>query len=180
MRRFRDNAFYVGLAVVVLSALSFYLLCRCHDLFFHGLLYSHGVSWIFIPSGLRLALVLLFGAKGAIGVVLGSLAVGLERAQALELTMAAALISGLAPWLARATCIRFFELKSDLSNLSAKLLLTMAPICALISAVMHQWLYVSAGLSSSFVQGTVVMAIGDLLGIMVVLYALKWAVARRV
>ena len=179
MRAFKDKTLTVGIAAVLLSAASFYLLCKVNDLVFQELVYSHGVSWIFIPSGLRMALVLLLGAKGAVGVMLGSLMVGLGRGQSLEVTVAAAILSGLAPWLARAICIRFLDLHADMRNLSGKLLLMMAPLFALVSAVMHQWLYVSAGLSASFLEGTLVMALGDLLGAVLVLYTLKWVLSRR-
>ena len=54
-------------------------------------------------------------------------------------------------------------------------MLQMALIFALISAALHQILYAGAALSESFIKGTLVMATGDLLGTVLVLYALKLA-----
>ena len=160
------------------SALAFFLLCQINDLLFQHLAYSPGVSWIFLPSGLRLLLVLMLAGPGAIGVMLGSLLAGLGRSTEPELALAAAFISGLSPWLARWVCLRAMQVKSDLSELSALRLLQMALVFAAISSVLHQALYAGVGLSPSFLQGTAVMAIGDLLGTLVVLYLVKLALWR--
>jgi hypothetical protein len=162
-----------SLMAVAGSAIGFYLLCELNDWLFRALAYAQGVSWVFLPSGLRLGLVLMFGGAGAIGVVIGSLFVGLDRDQPLEVTIAAALLSGLAPWLARWVCLSTLGLRADLSNLKARQLLQMALVFAVISAVLHQVLYVSTGLSESLLKGTAVMALGDLLGTLLVLYGLK-------
>ncbi len=168
-----------SLIVVIGSALGFYLLCQINDWLFQALAYAEGVNWVFLPSGLRLGLVLMFGGAGALGVVLGSLFVGLDRPQALEVTVVAALLSGLAPWLARWVCLRALGLRDNLSHLKARQLMQMALIFALISSVLHQVFYVSTGLSDSLLKGTAVMALGDLLGTLLVLYGLKIALRIR-
>jgi hypothetical protein len=163
---------------VAFSALAFFLLCEINDLLFQHLAYSPGVSWIFLPSGLRLLLVLMLALPGAIGVMLGSLLAGLSRSMEPELALAAAFISGLSPWLARWVCLRTMHIKGDLKELSALQLLQMALVFAAISAVLHQTLYVAVGLSQSFLHGTAVMAVGDKLGTLVVLYLVKLALRR--
>ena len=162
-----------SLIAVAGSALGFYLLYQLNDWLFQALVYAEGVNWVFLPSGLRLALVLIFGGAGAVGVILGSLMAGLDNPQSTEVTLAAAVLSGLAPWLARWLCSKALWLRSDLSNLNTSQLLQMALVFAVISAVLHQTLYVSTGLSDSLVKGTAVMALGDLLGTLLVLYGLK-------
>ena len=168
-----------SLIAVIGSALGFYLLCGINDWLFQALAYAEGVSWVFLPSGLRLGLVLMFGGAGALGLVLGSLFVGLERPQALEVTVVAAFLSGLAPWLARWVCLRALGLRDNLSHLKARQLMQMALIFALISAVLHQVLYVSTGLSDSLLKGTAVMALGDLLGTLLVLYGIRILLRAR-
>jgi hypothetical protein len=165
------------LIAVIGSALSFYLLCQINDWLFQALAYAEGVSWVFLPSGLRLGLVLMLGGCGAVGVVIGSLFVGLDRPQALEVTFAAAVLSGLAPWLARWVCLRALKITSDLKELNARRLLQMTVIFSIISALLHQTLYVGVGLSHGFVEGTAVMALGDLLGALLVLYSAKAALS---
>ena len=162
---------------VLLSAVAFFILGVANDKLFSDLAYSYGVNWIFLPSGLRLALVLLFDFWGAAGVVLGSLALNMVRMTEWPVGLAASLISGLSPWLAGLVCLRAFKIQSDLSNLGARQLLQMALIFALLSAALHQILYAGAALSESFIKGTLVMATGDLLGSLLVLYALKLGLA---
>jgi hypothetical protein len=111
MTRFLSTA---SLIAVAGSALAFFLLCKLNDWLFQALAYAQGVSWVFLPSGLRLALVLMFGGAGAVGLVIGSLFVGLDRDQPLAVTVAAALLSGLAPWLARWVCLSTLGLRSSL------------------------------------------------------------------
>lgn len=168
-----------NLSLAIPSAVIFYLLTQANDFLFQQFVHSTGVSWIYLPSGLRLLLVLLLGAPGAIGVVLGSLAEGLGRPTGLEVAVAAALVSGLSPWLARWFCLKTMQIQSNLSELSAQRLLQMALIFSVFSAVLHQALYVGVGLSPNFAEGAAVMAIGDLLGALLVLYAVKLALGWR-
>jgi hypothetical protein len=167
------------LTAVGLSAASFYLLFRLNDLLFQQLDYAHGVSWLFLPSGLRLGLVLLFGFHGAIGVMLGSLLVGLGNEMSGIEAVLTSLISGLAPWLGLWVSVRMFRLRRNLSNLSAVMLLKMAVVFALLSAAGHQLLYLSLGLSENFLKNTSVMALGDLAGTLVVIYGMKLFIGRR-
>ncbi len=167
------------LTAIGLSAVSFYLLFQLNDLLFEKLDYAHGVSWLFLPSGLRLALVLLCGFYGAIGVMLGSFLINLSDGTTWVAAVLPSVISGLAPWLALDVSRRIFRLQSDLRNLNAALLLKMALVFAVISAVAHQLLYLSLGLTDNFLKSTSVMAIGDLMGTLVVLYGLKLLMSRR-
>jgi hypothetical protein len=161
------------LLAVIGSALGFYLLSHANAWLFESWTYGHGVNWVYLPSGLRLALVLMLGGAGALGVMIGSLLAGLDRPLSLEVTAAAAVLSGLAPWLARWICLKALRVGSDLAGLKATDVLTMAVIFALLSALLHQVLYVGTGLSDSLLKGTAVMALGDLLGTLLVLYGLK-------
>jgi hypothetical protein len=165
--------------IIGLSAAGFYLLFQLNDLLFQQLDYARGVSWLFLPSGLRLGLVLLLGFRGAVGVVLGSLLIGLDNDLHWIEAVLAALVSGLAPWMALWLSQRTLGLRSDLSNLSPAMLLKMAVVFALISAAAHQLLYLSLGITQSFFKSLSVMAIGDLAGTLVVLYVIKWLVGRR-
>lgn len=167
------------LAAVALSALGFFLLFYLNELLFEWLDHAHGVNWIFLPSGLRLTLVLVFGAYGALGVTLGTAWVGLSEGQPLPETALAALASGLAPWIARWLSVRWLGLQEDLNNLNALLLLKMAVLFALLSAAMHQLVFLSLEVSHDFLANTSVMAVGDLVGTLMVLYVLKFVIGQR-
>lgn len=164
---------------IALSALGFYLLSGANGLLFHWADYDQGVSWVFLPSGLRLALVLLLGGPGAIGVMVGSFCSGLHEPTPLAVNAAASVISGVAPWLAHWICKRSMQIEPNLSNLTARRLLQMALIFSLISAVLHQALYVPTGVSESFIKGSAVMAVGDFVGCLMVLYGLKIVIGLK-
>ena len=67
------------IALVVVSALVYYLVFYLNKLFFGIYEFSYGVNWIFIPSGIQLLLVLVAGIDGALGIFLASLFIGLEN-----------------------------------------------------------------------------------------------------
>lgn len=164
---------YTHLLAISLSALGFYVLFGVHDRLFEWTQYSQGVNWVFLPSGLRLAFVLLLGGSGAIGVMVGTFFWGLDEPVPPAVNAAAAVISGGAPWLAYWICKRSLEIQPSLANLTAARLLQMALIFSLTSALLHQALYVPTGLSASFIKGSVVMAFGDFMGCLAVLYGIK-------
>ncbi len=164
---------------ITLSALGFYLLSEVNELLFQWTDYAQGVSWVFLPSGLRLALVLLLGGPGAIGVMVGSFFSGLHEPTPLAINAAASVISGSAPWLAYWICKRSLRLEPSLGNLTARRLMQMALIFSVISAVLHHALYVPTGLSESFIKGSAVMTVGDFVGCLMVLYGLKIVVGLK-
>jgi hypothetical protein len=71
------------------------------------------------------------------------------------------------------------QLEPSLGNLTARRLLQMALIFSLISAVLHQALYVPTGLSGSFIKGSAVMTVGDFVGCLMVLYGLKIVIGLK-
>ena len=62
----------------------------------------------------------------------------------------------------------------NLRDLSASALLKIALVFSVVSPVMHQLWLTWRGETESFVQSTLVMAIGDLLGTLLVLYSIKF------
>ena len=116
---------------------------------------------------------LIFGGYGALGLVIGSLWPGLDEGKPWLDAALTGLVSGLAPWAARWFSQRYLGLQADLSNLRLGLLTQVALVFALISAISHQVLFLSLGLSEGFLRSTSVMAIGDLAGTLIVLYGLK-------
>mgnify|MGYP006279988461 CR=1 FL=1 len=157
-----------GLAYVVLFLVNEHLLAFTH--------FSQGVNWVYLPSGLRLTLVLLFGWPAALGIAWSSALVsmwptGLERwAQPLV----TGLISGFTPWLMLLASSRWLNLQDDLAGLRASSLLVLALLFALSSAGVHQLWFEWNETSQDRGLQFVVMAAGDLAGSLIVLYACKW------
>ena len=161
--------------VVALTAVSYLLLFQLNTWLFSSLNFANGVNWIFLPSGLRLIFILVFLELGAMGVVLASIAISLNQTFGADWVSAfgAGLISGFSPWLARLVCIDRLKLDINLNQLNTQTLLKVAVVFSVLSAVMHQLWFSWRGLSEAFVTQTAVMAVGDLVGTVIVLYAAK-------
>ena len=166
-------------SVIFLLTIVYFLLFRLNDYFFSSLDFSGGVSWLYLPSGLRLVFVLVFINIGAISVGLATLVIAYLYYFNKDLVTISGLgfISGFAPWCARKICIQKFNMDPNLQDLSASALLKIALVFAVVSPVMHQLWLTLRGETESFVQSTVVMAIGDLLGTLLVLYSIKFLMA---
>ena len=163
------------LAIVSTVAVSYVLLYLLNDTLFSALGYGEGVSWIYLPSGLRLVFVLLFVEWGAVGITLASLFISYcyqFHGDGLTI-LGAGLISGIAPWLARALCVDAFKLDVDLANLTVPTLIKMAIIFSVLSPVLHQIWYVWRDVTPDFFSSVAVMAIGDLVGTLIMLFLAK-------
>ena len=165
-----------NILVVGLTAIAYFVLFELNDALFTSFAFSTGVNWIFLPSGLRLVFILVFGVWGAFGIALASLIINLlfYFDGSLVSAVGTALISGFAPLLARSICVDLFKLELDLKNLTADTLLKVAVVFALLSPVLHQSWYTLRGHTENFISSTAVMAVGDLTGTLLVLYAAKF------
>lgn len=142
--------------------------------------FADGVNWIYLPSGLRLTLVLVFGAPAALGIAWSSaLLTGWPQSwDALPQALVTGAISGGAPWLALVVSRRVLSLQADLAGLEARVLLKMALIFAITSAALHQaWYGWNQAAPDRAVQFAVMIA-GDLVGTLVVLYLGYWILRK--
>lgn len=167
-------------AIVTATAVSYYLLFQLNDYFFSLLHYSYGVMWIYLPSGLRLAAVLILGGWGAFGIALASIVIGFQSDPAGDSVtfIGAGIVSGLSALVALWICQDKFKLHVELANLSASTLLKMAAIFAVISPLLHQAWYSLRGHTHDFISSVLVMALGDLLGTILMLYIVKLLLSR--
>ena len=165
--------------VVGLTALFYVALFMLNDFLFSSLDFSAGVTWVYLPHGVRLVAVLLFGKWGALGLVLGSLMLAFHDVRITDpVTVGvAACISGLAPLLAREICLRMTDLDVDLKALTAMGLVRIALVFSALNAALHQSWYAWRGVSDHALVSGLVMFSGDMLGAMLVLYAGKIALS---
>ena len=145
-----------------------------NELLFKSLEFTQGVNWVFMPSGLRLALVLIFLWQGALGIMLASIAITWWSFEASAVfSLVTGCISGFAPWLARRVAIDWLKLDPDIQYLSPPKLLALSVLFAVTSAVLHQLWFAWNGTHADFVQNTLVMVLGDLMGTLLVLFGLR-------
>ena len=158
------------------AALLFVVLFRLNDFLFSFLQYTSGVNWVFLPGGFRVMLVLIMGLPGAFGIAAGTLWLNVQSQELLPpgQMVLTCLASGFSPWAVKVWMHKRHQLDSDLQKLSAVTLLHFVALYAVLNAIAHQsirWFFM--GTQSHIWLDIWPMFIGDVIGAVVVLYALK-------
>jgi hypothetical protein len=168
-------------ALTTISAVLFVGFFHLNDLIFSIFEYSDGISWVFLPAGFRVILVLVMGLPGALGLMLGSWFIDRElfTQNAAALAFLNGIVGGLTPWLVLKFLIHRQLLDRKLESLNALLLLKMTLLFAATSALMHQlvWLVLDRPHLNIWVD-IWPMFIGDALGALLMLYGFKFVLDR--
>jgi hypothetical protein len=170
-----SSEWLIGCAI---SAIAYTLLFYFNNWLTSGITFGAGVSWIYLPAGLRLFLTLIFGFPGAVGIALASFLISDCGKFSGDLTVliGIGLISGFAPYLAKMFVFNNLYLEADLSNLSFKKLMICILIYALLSASLHQWWFATMALENTgSVNHFLVMFIGDVLGSLLLISLIKYS-----
>jgi hypothetical protein len=166
----------IGIAGFAISALMYAMLFYLNSWLTAELVFGTGVSWIYLPAGLRLFLTLIFGLPGALGIAFASFLISYcgELSNDLTVCIGVGLISGFAPYLASIFVFNNVKLESDLSNLSLPKLLSCILIYALLSAGLHQLWFAAEGLENTgSLKHFLVMFIGDVFGSLLLISLIK-------
>lgn len=149
-----------------------------HLLFFTR--FEDGVNWVYLPSGLRLMLVLVLGWPAAMGIACASvvLSAAPHPWSGFPFALVTGLISGFAPLLALLASRRCLHVGEDLHGLEGRSLLLLATLFALTSAALHQLWWAWAEPSADRLHAFAVMTLGDLAGSLIVLYLFRWGLQR--
>lgn len=165
--------------IILISSLLYGLSFSINTYFLDDFSHSLGISWIFLPAGLRLLLTLMFASSGAIGIAISSILIGIFfYFEGLVLGIGAGIISGLAPFLARYLAFKGMDLKTNLDTLSGPKLINCILIYSLISPLLHQALFTAINPDNPFLENLGVMIIGDLIGTVIVVYVAKLIIFR--
>lgn len=165
--------------IILISSLLYSLSFSINTYFLDGFSHSLGISWIFLPAGLRLLLTLMFASSGAIGIAISSILIGIFfYFEGLVLGIGAGIISGLAPFLARYLAFKSMDLKTSLDTLNGPKLINCILIYSLINPLLHQSLFTALNPDNPFLENLGVMIIGDLIGTVIVVYAAKLIIFR--
>lgn len=162
----------------LISALLYSALFFFNDWLTDTLKYDLGVSWIYLPAGLRLFLILIFGFAGAIGIAAASFAISYFGVFQPDLVtcIGIGLISGFAPLLAKWVVVSNTHISNDLSNLSLQKILFCILVYALVSAGLHQWWFVVRDLESGSLNHFLVMFVGDVVGSILLIVLIKYSI----
>lgn len=164
-----------NLWVVAMTTLAYVGLLSFNQFLFSSFDARASSGWLFLPSGLRLVCVLLFVEWGSLGMALGALWMSMGQVYTEDpiTTLGAAVLSGLAPLVARAMCLRCAAFEESLQGLTAACLLRITVAFAAISALLHQLWFVARGQGGDVWDALAVHFTGDLLGALAILYSAK-------
>ena len=157
--------------LVLACATAYFYAFQLNLYWFELIEFSHGVNWVFIPSGLRLLFVLVMAWIGGFGIALSSIAINYSYgdADAHIYNIVTGVVSGASPCLARYLAISRFKLDAQLTNLTARDFFKISVLFATVNSVMHQiWFYWSDK-TQDFLASTLAMMIGDWFGTVLVL-----------
>ncbi|WP_395685633.1 hypothetical protein [Aestuariivirga sp.] len=163
--------------IVVSAGLLWALTHMLHDVYFPFLNHRPGIDLIFVPSGIRLLLLMIGGVWAAIGVCLGSLLLagpefGFDNFPDM---VTIALISGFGTYAALRLTQWSFGITQHLGNLAPWHLPLISLCVAIGSSVVHNLAFVGLGVENwaKFADNTIAMAMGDFLGsLLVVAFAI--------
>ena len=146
------------------------ILALGNEYLFHFTEVTSGVNWIYLPAGLRMCYVLVIPLQGTVAIFLAGIWLGARdpALSGLWLFMGAA-VTAAGPILARAAAMQAMGLKPSLDNLTSRKLCALAAVFGLVSSTLHQAYYLILGREPAFIP----MWIGDTLGCLLCLYALK-------
>jgi hypothetical protein len=168
-------------ALAFTSAVLFVLFFKLNGWVFSNFAYSEGISWVFLPAGFRIILVLVLGLPGAVGLMLGSWFIdsALFSADTWLLSFLNGLLSGLTPWLVMKYLQHKGWLAPHIMSMTAQRLLQMTLIFSAASAISHQLLWsLFERPETNILVDVWPMFVGNALGALLMLYGFKFALDR--
>jgi hypothetical protein len=168
-------------ALALTSAVLFVLFFKLNGWVFSNFAYSEDISWVFLPAGFRVILVLVLGLPGAVGLVLGCWLIdsALFSADTWVLPFVNGLVSGLTPWLVMKYLQHQGWLDPHIMSITAQRLLQMTLIFSAASAITHQllwWLFERR--DANIWIDVWPMFIGNVMEALLMLYGFKFALDR--
>jgi hypothetical protein len=162
-------------AMVGATMLAFVAMLVANEWLFTRLEFVPGINWIYLPAGMRLLCVLLFGNAGALGLLLVSwLACFFYFFPDDDLrSFVGGVLAAAAPWIANRLAQQAFGLHASLNNLSPGRLLVCIVLYSIASPLLHHIWFAVHGDRTDLLHGFIVMFVGDLTGTLIVVYAMK-------
>ncbi|WP_416546122.1 hypothetical protein ACHEXK_11000 [Limnohabitans sp. DCL3] len=180
MTRLLQNALQKS-TLIAISAVLFVGFFQFNSWIFASLEYSHGISWVFLPAGFRVILVLVLGTSGAFGLMLGSWYIDRDMfgGSSEMLAIMNGVVSGFTPWLILKYMTSQNGLNHQLQALSTRQLLNMTLIFSAASAISHQllWSVMERPNVNPWVD-VWPMFFGNVTGALLMLYSFKFLLDR--
>lgn len=167
-----------GIITVSTVALLWLAFFELNDLLFSQLTYTERAHWIFLPAALRVLAVLLFGSRGAIGLMIGAyLALPHTSPDDLAFEIALSVSSGIALLAAVAICQRFFPINSDLFGLRGSHIIALSVANAFANSMLLNIVMAVVGRHHGDGLLAATIFIGDMLGAALLLLAIALGIS---
>jgi len=161
---FRTVLVIGGVAVLWLTVFNLNMWLFSHAAF------SERAHWIFLPAAFRIMAVLVLGARGAAGLILGAyLTLPHTTSEDLGYEMLLSISSGVAPLAAVVFCRRLFTIHRDLNGLNGWHVIALSVSCAIANSLflnMLMWVMDKQPLDA---EAMLAIFIGDIFGAAIVL-----------
>ena len=166
------------LSMVLATIVLFSATLAVNEWLFRWLEFAPGINAVYLPAGMRLLCTLLFAEAGAIGLLAISWYVSFTIffPGQFERPFMGGIIAAAAPYLVYRGARHFYGLEPALGNLTPRRLLALILAYSVASPLLHH-LYFALHGGEDLLRGFLVMFIGDLVGTVIVIYALKGLLA---
>lgn len=167
--------------MVVATMVMFIATVAINETLFMHLVFVDGISWIYLPAGVRLLSTLLFAETGAIGLLLASWLVCFFYYFPNDpvRSFMGGILAAAAPYGVYLAMRRCYGLQASLANLSGPRLLACALMFSIASPLLHHAWFALHEPRPDLIDSLLVMATGDLLGILIVLYTARFFLRLR-
>jgi hypothetical protein len=166
-------------AMVVGTVLIFLTANGLNEWFFSRLEFANGMNWVFLPAGIRLLSTLVFGAAGALGLLVSGFLLNFFHFHFNDplRSIAGAFCGSAGPYLVYLFAARRYGLAASLASLTPQRLLLLILLCSAASPAFHNLWFALHGGSENILRSYIVMFTGDLTGTLIVIYTIKAALA---
>jgi len=157
--------------LALVCAMAYFYAYQLNLYWFDWFEFSYGTNWVYLPSGLRLLLVLVLPEAGALAIAVASLFINYSSGSpdAHVFNIVTAVISASAPYVSRLIAVHFLKLSPELSGLTSVAFFKISVMFAFFSATLHQIWFYWQGVTDNWLQSTLAMGVGDWLGTVLVL-----------
>lgn len=134
-----------------------------------------GAHLVHIPSGFKLLFVLIAGWEGALGIGFAALIAALMYSFPSNyiLGLELAIVNGFAPLIATMLLVNNYSMNESLLGVKPKQLLVLGLVFSFLNSGLNQAVLYWNGVNQNFLDGILVMFIGDITGAYIVFLLLK-------
>lgn len=173
----RTSEYKLNASLVAASGALWAAFWYANDLLFSWLDYGAGISLVYVPAGVRLGIVLIFGVWGAIGIALSNpiLFMSAFGARPYSELLIDSLIAGFVPFFVARGCQWALGIGRNLGHLKPLHLPVLALAVSICTPLAFNLMFIAYGLKppEALWQNLSAMALGDFLGCLLVLVLIR-------